>query len=164
MKLIKVMDPDAIENGVWFQLNSPGTTEPLFRDPVAKTLPCKVKVRSDKSKAFRSADFDFANNLQNRLAKAKATERAAIQKGAYTERRPYWFASLLVCTDNCDSEKAGQVTGTFEEMVALAQESENIWLVDQVLALGLGEQNFPAAVGNVEPPPPLAKVGDDEPK
>lgn len=147
MKLIKVMDADGIENGVWFEVNAPGTTDPLFRDP-EETLPCRVKVRSDKSKSYREATFQFQQRLQQKLNRAKAKDREALQQAAFAEQRQLWFSELLVATENCDAEKAGIVTPTKADMLALAEDSENLWFVEQVVALGLGEKNFPALAGN----------------
>lgn len=149
MKLIKIMDGNAIEDGVWVQLNSPGTSEPLFRD-AEKTLPCRVKVRSDKSKVFRSETFKDQQALQNAQARMKAKDREQLLRDAYAKQRPRWFSILLVATENCDAEKAGIVTPTQDELLEIAAESENLWIVDQVLAIGLDDANFGVAEGNDE--------------
>lgn len=166
MKLIKVMDADAIEDGVWFQLTVPGTTDPLFRDE-ERTLPCRVKVRSDKSEAFRSGNLKFQQRIQQRQARAKASEKDDLAVRSLGQQREEWFALLLVAMENCDAEKGGPVTPSMEEKFSLIRDdagrpiSENVWLMDQVLGFGLNEQNFGIASGNAdggEKKPPGSKT------
>ena len=144
MKFIQIMDGNLLEEGVWFQFNDPISGDPLFRD-VEKTLPCRARVRSNLSKTYRSANMREVQKNQATIQRAKKSEREALENEMLDSASAKWFAHAVVAFENCDSERAGIVTPTREELFALADATENQWMVNQVLEASADQSRYGVA-------------------
>jgi hypothetical protein len=161
-----IVSEEALENGVWIHLDSPnadinGEIHPLFRDK-EKTQPVRAKVRSYRSKAFRSKEFKLQTTAVSAVQRSKHRDRDAVMQAHMELDRPRKFAVLLVALENCTSA-TGPVFVSEEQGEALAQRASYQWLVEQVMNAGFDDSLFggePAsgnAVGAaVKPEPPVA--------
>lgn len=139
--VLEIVDGNAMEDGVWLHLLNPADGEPLYRDPEAKTKPCRALVRSDQSGVHRDSMFRENTKLQGRMQRAKKDEREKVTREVTEATMALRFANSLVSLENCTSA-GGVVRVEREDAVQMANDPPMQWLVGQVLQFSGDVANY----------------------
>lgn len=152
MKLKSIMDASLIEDGVWLEVPHPDTNETICKNG-DKSLPWRAKIRSITSNAYRTDNLRQQQKNAAALQRAKGAVRKAVADKQVDASQGQWFASVLVCTDNMDVEKSGQVIPTADD-IAQFIDRENPesagwqWFVQWVCAQSATGANYGVADEN----------------
>lgn len=151
--VLRILDPNAMEDGAWLHIKSPDDGEPLYRDPVKKLFPCRALIRSSQSKVHTATAF--RENARNRTEaeKLKADEMADFLEASTKRRMARNFADALVALENCSEEDPGIVHPSDEDKLQWAEEADMNWLVVQIVSFSDTMGNFKRA-GEAHPPKP----------
>jgi hypothetical protein len=150
--LAAVTSKDKIDNGAWLHYRSPivapGDDQGplLYRrnadgtDDVSK--PVRALVRSQYSGYYRSRNLALQTVTQSRVGRSKQDQRDEVIRKAVEMERPHQFSYLLAAFENVSSEVDGLQKPEEAELLALAQEGEYQWLVNQTMNFAFTDSNY----------------------
>lgn len=153
--LKKQVDASAVDDGVWMQFTNPIDGRPLFLDE-AETKPCRARIRSVNSTAFR----ECVDAIRRRVANVTARSRpAAAQRSVDAEsalEQPRKLVALITGLENVSSDGPSFQPGpSLEDAKEMYADSTLQWMVEQVFAYAENSENYGAeatSAGNASAP------------
>jgi hypothetical protein len=162
--LTEQFSADLIENGAWLHLLGPEGS-PLFLDgpervdpedatkTIGGTKPCRFRIRSNNSEAYKKHLDDVQRRSMNQGRKAKGN-KALQQEMMLKEMKlaePETFANIITEVENVSKARPGRHNVPYEELLKFAMDPKNKPFVDQALTFSADESNYGTDAGNAAP-------------